>query len=246
MLGKWRTVGSALGRDDQPSGRGARGRNPGQLACIICLTTLLSGCAAAPVQQSAATSASAPVKAAKTQPIGPYSIHVLSNGREMELAGDMPDGTTLAVQKMLDAHPIINLIHLNSNGGELREGYRLSELIKQRHLTTYTATVCASACTIAFLGGSPRYLAEGAWLGFHSSSNERTGEASTKGNTAFYEMYHAAGLPDDFISQALATIPSEIWFPTHDELRMAHVVDDFVNSHKFAESGIAYWKSATE
>jgi hypothetical protein len=164
----------------------------------------------------------------------------------MELAGDMPEGTTAAIRKMLDANPKITVIHLNSDGGELREGYRLSELIKQRHLTTYTSTVCASACTIAFLAGSPRYLAEGAWLGFHSSSDKGSEEASAEGNKAFYDMYRAAGLPDDFIAHALSTMPSEIWFPSYDEMRAAHVVHDFVDRSKFATSGIAYWKSAAE
>jgi hypothetical protein len=216
------------------------------LVCLGSLAALLTGCAEPPARTVDVKTAVAPVKAAKPFRNGPYSIHLLADGHEMELAGDMPEGTTAAIKKMLDTHPTINVIHLNSNGGELREGYRLSELIRQRHLTTYTSTICASACTIAFLAGSPRYLAEDAWLGFHSSSNEKSGEISPDGNVAFYDMYHAAGLPDDFIAQALKTIPSEIWFPSYDELRTAHVVDDVVDSHRFAVSGIAYWKSPAE
>jgi hypothetical protein len=226
--------------------RGTHQRLVAQLTSFLTSAILLASCASAPVDTAATQPTAATAKAAKPPHNGPYSIHLLATGHEMELAGDMPEGTTAAIKKMLDAHPTIDVIHLNSNGGELREGYRLSELIRQRHLTTYTSTICASACTIAFLAGSPRYLAQDAWLGFHSSSEEKTGEISAKGNAAFYDMYHAAGLPDDFIAEALKTIPSEIWFPDYGELRSAHVVDDVVDSHRFAVSGIAYWKSATE
>jgi hypothetical protein len=188
----------------------------------------------------------AKAQAAKARALSPYSIHLLSGGAEMELAGDMPEGTTAAVQKMLDANPSIHVIHLNSDGGELREGYRLSQLIKQRHLTTFTSTTCASACTVAFLAGAPRYLANDGWLGFHSSYRENTEESSPEGNAVFYQLYHDAGLPDDFIAQVLKTAPSDVWFPTHDELVKAHVVENFVDRQKFARSGIAYWQTPAE
>lgn len=217
-----------------------------QTSLTLAFSSLLAGCAPPAAQAPVAAPASSVSHAAKNLSLAPYSIHLLAGGAEMELAGDMPEGTTAAVQKMLDANPAIRVIHLNSNGGELREGYRLSQLIKQRHLTTYTSATCASACTVAFLAGTPRYLANGAWLGFHSSFHPGSEESSPEGNAVFYRMYQSAGLPDDFIKHVLTTKPSEIWYPTHEELVKAHVVDHFVDNQKFAKSGIAYWRTATE
>lgn len=217
-----------------------------RIAVFIAAAGLLSGCQAQPPSAMATAPSSTPQRAALPHNLGPYSIHLLSNGDEMELAGDMPKGTTTAVQKLLDAHPSVHVIHLNSGGGELREGYLLAELIQQRHLTTYTSTVCASACTIAFLAGTSRYLADDAWLGFHSSYDKDSGESSPDGNAAFYRAYHAVGLPDDFIKKALGTAPNEIWFPSHDELRQAKAVDKLVDRRQFAESGLAYWHSPAE
>ena len=213
---------------------------------LISAAGLLTGCQAQLPPAVTPPPAAAPQRAAIPHTLGPYSIHLLTSGTEMELAGDMPEGTTAAVQKLLDAHPSVHVIHLNSDGGELQEGHLLAELIQQRHLTTYTSTVCASACTIAFLAGSPRYLADDAWLGFHSSYDKDSGESSQQGNAVFYQAYHADGLPDAFITKALGTAPSEVWFPSHDELREAKAIDKFVDRHQFAESGLAYWHSPTE
>jgi len=245
MFGWCRGVASDLGflsRDFRLAARhGTR-----QLSILMAVAGLLSGCQAPTTPTVAATPAAAPQRAALPHNLGPYSIHLLSNGDEMELAGDMPEGTAAAVQKLLDAHPSVHVIHLNSDGGELHEGRLLAVLIQQRHLTTYTSTICASACTIAFLAGTTRYLADDAWLGFHSSYDKDSGESSTRGNVVFYQAYHADGLSDAFISKALGTAPNEVWFPSHDELRQAKAVDKFVDRRQFAESGLAYWHSPAE
>ncbi|HVJ43627.1 MAG TPA: hypothetical protein VM639_19150 [Dongiaceae bacterium] len=218
-------------------------------AYALAAAILICGCTpvqtgSSPVQQAFAPPVTP--NTTKTSSLKPYSIHLLSDGTEMELAGGMPEGTADAVQNMLDAHPSIKVIHLNSDGGEMIEGYKLSLLIKQRHLTTYTAATCASACTLAFLGGSPRYLAQGAWLGFHSAARTLGGETWAAGNDALRTLYLQDGLPHAFVDKALQTIPSELWFPTAGELRAAHVIDAVVDNGRFAKSGLAYWASAAD
>jgi hypothetical protein len=184
--------------------------------------------------------------AAGNKAITPFAVHLLADGTQMELAGGMPDGTAEAVRKVLEAHPDIRVIHLNNEGGEMSEGYLLAKLIRQHHLTTYTASTCSSACTLAFLAGSPRYLAQNAWLGFHSASRTLGGTSLASANDVLRQLYDADGLPRDFIDRALATAPSELWYPTHDELRAAHAVSDIVDAKRFAKSGLAYWTTAAE
>ena len=75
-----------------------------------------------------------------------------------------------ALKKLLDAAPGVKVVHLNSIGGRVGEGYQIYQIVRDRKLATYTATDCVSACTIAFLGGSQRYLSSKARLGFHSIS----------------------------------------------------------------------------
>jgi len=208
----------------------------------LVFAALLCGCSA----QAVPTITDTAVKTGQSHAIKPYSIHLLADGTEMELAGGMPEGTTAAVREMLDEHPAVKVLHLNSDGGEMVEGYELSRLIRQRHLTTYTAATCASACTLAFLGGQPRYLAKDAWLGFHSAARTLGGETWAAGNDTLRTLYLQDGLPESFVNKALQTIPSELWFPTSGELRTAHVIDAVVDSSRFARSGLAYWTSTAE
>src|SRR6185369_11084853 len=158
---------------------------PAISALVITLATLLTGCT--PAAAPATTTPTVALNERADPGLGPFSVHLLASKTEMEMTGDMNIGVTTAVRKLLDANPGIQIIHLNSPGGETHEGYLLGLLIKERHLTTYTSTICASACTEAFLSGSPRYLAKGAKLGFHSPS--LGGAATDIGNDAMRTFY---------------------------------------------------------
>ncbi|HVJ43628.1 MAG TPA: hypothetical protein VM639_19155 [Dongiaceae bacterium] len=206
---------------------------------FILAATWLTACTGSPSQPLAA-------KIDHPKEVPPYQIHLLAKGTEIELAGGMPFGTTEAVRKQLETAPAVHVIHLNSTGGQALEGYKLGLLIKERHLVTYTSTTCASACTLAFIAGTKRYLAQNAWLGFHSASLSLGGDSWATGNRAMRDIYQSAGLPGDFIAKALETAPSEIWYPTHQELTAAHVVDEIVDGRKFAQSGLAHWDNAAE
>lgn len=70
------------------------------------------------------------------------------------------------------------VVRLNSPGGSLFEGMRIGTLIRDSSLQTFISSgdTCASACALAFLGGTKRYatgtgigrrMAFGASLGFH-------------------------------------------------------------------------------
>jgi hypothetical protein len=182
----------------------------------------------------------------KSYTVPPYQLHVLPGGKEVELAGGMPIGTSEAVRQMLEATPGIQVIHLNNEGGQVLEGYELGQVIKNHHLTTYTSTGCNSACTLAFIAGAHRYLGPGAVLGFHSASRFMGGDSWAQGNNAMRDLYQQAGLPQSFIDKALATPPSDIWYPTPTELISAHIIDGVVPAGRFAKSGLAYWQNEAD
>lgn len=210
-----------------------------RLTRILAAAVLLTGCANGP-------NTTVSHKLSLSNRVPPYQVHLLVGGTEMELAGGMPLGTSGAVSKMLNETPGIKVIHLNSSGGRIQEGAWLAKMIKDRHLTTYTSTGCASACTLAFIAGAHRYIAPDALLGFHGVSRTMGGQASWQGNEEMRDLYLDAGLPAAFIDKALATPPSDIWYPTHDELLAAHVIDGEATDMQFAKSGIAYWQTYTD
>jgi hypothetical protein len=171
-----------------------------------------------------------------------HRLRLLRNGAELELGGGMPFGTADALKTMLDAAPGVKVLHLNSVGGRVSEGFQIYEIVRDRKLATYTATDCVSACTIAFLGGSERYLSNKARLGFHSLSFGGVDQKQIPAiNSDLREMLTRHGAPQWFIDKALSTSASSMWYPPTDDLITAKIVTQVVDPDKFAISGVTGW-----
>lgn len=168
-----------------------------------------------------------------------YQIRLLRNATEIELSGGMRFGVADEMRKVLDAAPTVKLIHLNSIGGLLTEGFKLRALIKERALITYTSSNCLSACTLVFTAGRQRYLANGAKLGFHSSSfGSLDQKQMPEINLEVRRALAQEGAPAWFLDKALSTSSKDLWYPTQEELLKARVVTKIVDSSQFAISGL--------
>jgi hypothetical protein len=176
-----------------------------------------------------------------------HHLRLLRNGTEVELAGGMPFGTAEALRNLLDAAPGVQILHLNSIGGRVGEGYAIYEIVRDRKLVTYTATNCVSACTVAFLGGSQRYLATKARLGFHSSSFGGLDQKQLPEiNAELRRTLASHGAPTWFIDKALSTSAQSMWYPEHDELLAAKIVTRIVDPDQFGMSGIGDYRNKEE
>ena len=173
-----------------------------------------------------------------------HQLRLLRGATELELAGGMPFGTAAAIRQLLEAAPTVKVIHLNSQGGRVAEGYEVYKLIRERKLITYTSSDCASACTIAFLAGPERYLAAKARLGFHSSNYGGLDEKVLPGiNDDMRQTLRQHGVQAWFIEKAFETRGDSIWHPTNDELIRAGVVTKIVDASEFGLSGLANWNN---
>ena len=92
--------------------------------------------------------------------------------------GDADRFITFLKQNNMIATDDFDTIKLSSPGGNLFEGMALGEAIRRARFNAVVGrgTTCASACALAFLGGTARYatgtgpgrtLEFGGWLGFH-------------------------------------------------------------------------------
>lgn len=63
------------------------------------------------------------------------------------------------------------VVVLKSPGGNAVAGIQIGRAIRKRGFLTAVApsTNCASACALAWLGGTPRFMAEGSQIGFHAA-----------------------------------------------------------------------------
>jgi hypothetical protein len=172
--------------------------------------------------------------------IGPHTVRLLPGGTELEFAGGLTIGVSDEIEKFLAADPNVRVIHLNSPGGRLSEGIALETLIRRHRLITYTSTQCASACTLAFLGGRERWVGPTAVLGFHRGGHY-PGEtrAENERSQAVYEAeLRQAGVAPDFVAKVMATPYDRLWEPTPDELLESGVATNLSDGSQFRISGI--------
>jgi hypothetical protein len=89
------------------------------------------------------------------------------------------------------------VVWLQSDGGSVVAGIEIGEAIRLKGFATFVPdrTRCASACALAWLGGSPRYMAARARIGFHAAYNATSGQETGVGNALVGAYLTRIGLP---------------------------------------------------
>lgn len=172
--------------------------------------------------------------------VGPFHLRLINAGTEIEYIGGITFGSAEQLGNLLDAAPEVHTVHLSSHGGRVGEAEKIREIIRQRGLDTYVARECLSACTIAFLGGSKRYLHHRGRLGFHATSFPGVSDEDMRaGNRQIAAEAIAFGVTSSFANRAYLTSSDDMWFPTVDELTQSGFVTDIATG-QFAISGFGY------
>ena len=129
----------------------------------------------------------------------------------LELDGPIGPDSTAVVSRVIDRlTPCLNenreqlphVVALNSAGGLLVDGLKLGEMFRERNIqtTVFDGGVCASACTVAFMGGVKRSMATDAYLMFHSpyevvkSGSSYSFDCSNKDVLGFMKEYYLSML----------------------------------------------------
>ena len=169
-----------------------------------------------------------------------YAMRIMRNGTEIEITGGFKYGLTDEFNTLLKASPQIAVVHLDSVGGRIGEATKLNKVIRKAGLTTYVSHLCASACTLAFAGGTERWMRQSGVLGFHGPAfpgmSQRELDAT---NDAQRDLMVSSGYDASFVSRALAVPSKDLWEPTIKELRAARVITGVANGRRFAQSAMA-------
>jgi len=136
-----------------------------------------------------------------------------AGGREVKLAGRFVEGLADNFRGLLAIDPRIEVVHLDSPGGDVAEAERLHDVIREHHLVTYVPNRCLSSCLIVFIGGRDRWIDSHARFGFHGprpggSSDADYFGARLSGNLRALE----GGLSNAFLELAERTSPGDIWY----------------------------------
>ncbi|WP_448042377.1 hypothetical protein [Bradyrhizobium liaoningense] len=163
-----------------------------------------------------------------------YSIRLLNNGSEIEISGGIKFGLSTDFENILNASPGVRTVHMDSIGGRIGEGVKLSSIIRSRGLDTYVEVNCMSACTLAFVAGRQRVIKKDAQLGFHRAA---FGGSDSVDDSAERSIYRAAGISGPFIERALHTRNEDMWIPSVAELLSAGVVTRVSSGDEYARGG---------
>jgi hypothetical protein len=115
------------------------------------------------------------------------------------------------------------IVVLNSTGGSLLAGLRIGSLIRLRNFATVVSdrTLCASACALAWLGGSTRYMGTRSLVGFHAAYKIENGrqEETGAGNALVGAYLNQLGLSNEAIVYITSAPPNDLTLLSVEDAR---------------------------
>jgi hypothetical protein len=140
------------------------------------------------------------------------------------LAGDLLPGDDIVfrthVGRLTKA-----VVAFNSDGGSVLAGIAIGKTIRLKSFATVVldGQRCASACAFAWLGGSPRFMGSGSFIGFHAAYVERGGRATETGvgNALVGSYLTQIGLSESAVVYITKAAPTEMtWLNFSDAERI--------------------------
>jgi hypothetical protein len=126
------------------------------------------------------------------------------------------------------------VVVLRSDGGNVLEAIKIGETIGRKGFFSLVAKDCASACALAWLGGTQRFMAAGAQIGFHAAFNAQSGRETGVGNALIGAYLTRIGLPYEAVAYITIAPPNSMtWLTVAEakqygiELTLLDVPDSF-------------------
>ena len=165
--------------------------------------------------QPPASADGATIKVGKTTGNNGQELTVISVEGEL-VAGDEKRFADAAVRATSGT-----MVVLNSPGGNMLAGIQIGKDIRLEGFDTAVpqGLQCASACAFAWLGGTRRFMAEGATVGFHAVYTTDNGQdtVSSAGNAVVGGYLSTLGLSMQAITYITEKQPADIQWLTFDD-----------------------------
>ena len=135
-------------------------------------------------------------------------------------------------------------VAFRSDGGSLVAGIRIGTLIREKKFATVIpdGASCASACALAWLGGTRRFMGQGASVGFHAAYILKSYGPieSGSGNAILGAYLNQLGLSENAILHVTKTAPTSIqWMSLEDVNEQGIAVAALSPQHAAQGSGTA-------
>lgn len=163
-----------------------------------------------------------------------YDISLSDDARTLTIDGRIELGITRALKTLLAKQTSIDTVLLVSDGGNIYEGRGLARLFADRSLNVHVTSTCASACTIAFVGGIKRSASEAARFGFHQyrMDADYTVIATDveREQARDQQLFREAGIADNFVATVFSRPSESMWWPSPGELLEAGFLHEVVEN----------------
>lgn len=157
-----------------------------------------------------------------------YTLQLIKDGTLLHLHGALQTGITQQVLALLQQHPAVRGIILDSRGGKISAARGLAKIISEHKLNTYSLDKCMSACTTAFVAGVHRALGTNARLGFHQYQaftvypHFDIAQEQAKDIALFKQN----GVSDSFLENIFSQSPENMWLPEVEQLLDAGMIHE--------------------
>jgi SPOR domain len=122
------------------------------------------------------------------------------------------------------------IVAFDSDGGSLVAGLQIGETIRLKNFLTLVPDKarCASACALAWLGGTRRFMGSRAQVGFHAAYDGQTHQVTSSGNALVGAYLNKIGLPYAAVVYITSASPDSItWLSKSDAEKLGIEVSLF-------------------
>ncbi|WP_114239609.1 hypothetical protein [Dyella sp. C9] len=159
----------------------------------------------------------------------PYTVAPDADGRAIVAKGPIGIGYADAVIEAFTTHASIRRLVLDSVGGDVDNGMQLHDfLAAHRDIEVEVDHVCASACTLAFIGGATRIGSIHSTFGFHQMRSlidtRYSHDYVDRVQEKYVSLLEQLGASQDFIHLALAKQGDDVYVPNADEMFANHII----------------------
>ena len=108
-----------------------------------------------------------------TQAHAATSIYTSPQGTIVYFEGGIAAGDDALFRKAI-SNATTTVVFVDNPGGLIAPALNIGEFIRDKRMTTVAVRLCASACAIAWLGGSTKFVFPETQVGFHAAYNMNT------------------------------------------------------------------------
>lgn len=168
-----------------------------------------------------------------------------------DVADDIEDEDVAVLRTLLQDHPDIEMLELNSEGGSLWASQDMADIVIDFGIATHVNGDCSSSCPRILLAGVKRSMSRGSRIGFHQTGWSPSGVRSYyESDSEYYgwadpfeygswiyqdtqsEVYEALiymvrrGVDPLFAIETLKSPPGSMWYPYRARLLAAGVLTE--------------------